>query len=227
MTIIKKFSLFIILVLFIFVFGCGVEKPNDILFYALKADPTTLNPIISSEIPSQIVNSTIFNSLLRYDDKMNIVTDLAESFNVEEDGKKWIFNLKQNVKWHDGVEFTSEDVVFTFEKLYDPNTNTFNRGLFTIGGKQLKVKALDKYTVEIVLPEKFSPFESNLTSLGIVPKHILEGKDINRDGFNWSPIGTGPFKFKKWQIKNTLYSQIWENSDSRTRGVLKFEKPSI
>lgn len=211
MTIIKKLILFTFLILFIFIFGCGVEKPNDILFYALKADPTTLNPIISSEIPSQIVNSTIFNSLLRYDDKMNIVMDLAESLNVEEDGKKWIFNLKKNVKWHDGIEFTSEDVIFTFEKLYDPNTNTFNRGLFTIGGKQLKVKALDKYTVEIILPEKFSPFESNLTTLGIIPKHILDGKDINRDGFNWSPIGTGPFKFKKWQSGEKIYVEKNEN----------------
>ena len=178
--------------------GCGVEKPNDILFYALKSDPTTLNPVIASDIPSQTVNSIIFNSLLRYDDKMNIIPDLAESVNIEDDGKKWIFNLRKNVKWHDGEEFTSEDVVFTFEKIYDLNTNTFNRGLFTIGGKQLKVKSLDKYIVEITLPEKFSPFESNLTTLGIIPKHILEGKDINRDGFNWNPIGTGPYVLDHW-----------------------------
>ena len=191
--------------------GCGVEKPNDILFYALKSDPTTLNPVIASDIPSQTVNSIIFNSLLRYDDKMNIIPDLAESVNIEDDGKKWIFNLRKNVKWHDGEEFTSEDVVFTFEKIYDLNTNTFNRGLFTIGGKQLKVKSLDKYIVEITLPEKFSPFESNLTTLGIIPKHILEGKDINRDGFNWNPIGTGPFKFKKWQSGEKIYVEKNEN----------------
>lgn len=208
---IKKISLFTILILFIFIFGCGLEKPNDILFYALKSDPKILNPVISSDIPSMTVNSTIFNSLLKYDDKMNILPDLAESLNVEDDGKKWVFNLRKDVKWHDGEEFTAEDVVFTFEKLYDPNTNTFNRGLFTIAGKQLKVNALDKYTVEIILPEKFSPFESNLTTLGIIPKHVLEGKDINRDGFNWNPIGTGPFKFKKWQSGEKIYVEKNEN----------------
>ena len=208
---IKKLSLFTVLILFIFMFGCSFEKPNDILFYALKADPTTLNPVISSEIPSQIVNSVVFNSLLRYDDKMNIIPDLAESFNVENDGKRWIFNLRKNVKWHDGEEFTAEDVLFTFKKLYDPSTNTFNRGLFTIGGQQIKIQALDKYTVEMILPEKFSPFESNLTTLGIIPKHVLEGKDINRDGFNWNPIGTGPFKFRKWQSGEKIYVVKNEN----------------
>ena len=208
---IKKISLFTILILFICLFGCSFEKPNNILFYALKTDPTTLNPVITSDYTSQIVNSVIFNSLLRYDEKMNIIPDLAESFNVEDDGKKWIFHLRKDVKWHDGEEFTSEDVVFTFEKLYDPATNTFNRGLFTIGGKQLKVRAIDTYTVEIILPEKFSPFESNLTTLGIIPKHALEGKDINRDGFNWNPIGTGPFKFKKWQSGEKVYVEKNEN----------------
>ncbi len=199
-------------VFFLSLSGCSrPEPPGDILIYALKSDPIFLNPVLASEIPSKTVNSVIFGSLVKYDENLEIAPDLAVSWHSDPSGKIWTFNLREGVKWHDGAEFTSKDVVFTFEKLFDPSSNTFNRGLFTVDSKPLKVSAKDRHTIEIELPKPFAPFISNLPSLGIIPEHLLKGKDINRDLFNWHPVGTGPFKFKEWQSGEKVY--VVKNED--------------
>lgn len=198
----KIINIYIILALILSasLFGCArPEAQNGILIYALKSDPVSLNPVTASEFISQTVNSVIFSSLVKRGENMDIEPDLAESWESDESGKVWTFHLRKGVKWHDGAEFTADDVEFTFEKLFDPATNTFNRGLFMAGGKKPEVKAVGKYDIEIKLPCPFAPFISNLPSLGIIPKHLLEGKDINRDTFNWKPSGTGPFKFEEWR----------------------------
>ena len=196
-------KLFIFILIFIFLpilSACNsAKKPDNFLIVALRSDPLFLNPVTASEMSSQTVNSLIFNALVKYNEKMEIEPDLAESYEVSGDNKTWTFYLKKGVKWHDGSDFTSKDVKFTFEKLFDKKTNTFNRGLFQINGEEPKITVLDDYTVSFELPEPFTPFLSNLTQMGIIPEHILKNEDINRSFFNSHPIGTGPFVFSEWR----------------------------
>ena len=198
----------ILFFLTLFPTGCtpssSPAKTQQVFRYALKSDPRALNPILASEMASITVNSFMFNGLVKYDGELEIVPDLAESWEVLDGGKKIVFHLRKDVKWHDGKPLCADDVVFTMEKILDPDTNTFNAGLFKIDGKKIEFRAIDKHTVEAILPRPFAPFLNNLTLAPVAPKHLLEKEDINRTDFNRSPIGTGPFKFVEWKTSDRI-----------------------
>ena len=104
------------------------------------------------------------------------------------------FYLRKGVKWHDGVEFTSEDVKFTYDRIMDERTNTVRRPMFELV-KELKI--ITPYEIKVIYKRPFSPSLESW-GMGILPKHLLKDEDINTAPFNRKPIGTGPFKFKEW-----------------------------
>ncbi len=104
------------------------------------------------------------------------------------------FHLRKGVLWHDGKEFTAEDVKFTYDKIMDPKTNTVRRSDFEL---VKKAEVLDPYTFRVTYKQPFSPGLATW-GMGIIPKHLLENTDINTATFNRRPIGTGPFRFVDW-----------------------------
>jgi len=204
--------LIIILLLCNGCFNRGDNTTHKTLRYAMKSDPRHLNPILASEMASITVNSFIFNPLVRYNENLKIIPDLAQSWEIKDGGKRIVFHLRKGVKWHDGKEFTADDVVFTFNKVLDPRTNTFNAGLFKMSKnilwfkweENIRFKAIDKYTVEAQMPLPFAPFLNNLTIVPIAPKHLLEGEDINLTDFNRNPVGTGPFRLREWKTSDRI-----------------------
>ncbi len=164
--------------------------------------------MLSTDSASSDISSLIFNGLLKYDKDLNIVGDLAESFKIEDGGKSITFYLRKNVLWQDGVEFTARDVYFTYKKLTDGTVATPYSGDFLL----IKgVKILNKYTISVEYKTPFAPALSSWT-MGIIPEHVLKGKDLNTDVFNRHPIGTGPYKLFKWKagqevtlVANPLY----------------------
>ena len=201
------------LVLIIFLAGCAGKAPqgqkpvrlphpsqadpNGKLIFSLLGEVSILNPILSTDTASSAVEGTIFSGLTRINEKLEVIPDLAKSWKVSKDGKIWTFYLRKDVKWHDGHPFTAEDVVFTFNSILNPKVNSVRRSDYIIDGKPIEFKALDKYTVQAALPKPFAPFLVR-SGMSIIPKHILQGKDINTAAFNRDPIGTGPFMFKEW-----------------------------
>ena len=173
----------------------SLDKNINQLVIGSIGDASYLNPILSQDTASGDVNNLVFNGLLKYDKDLNLVGDLASSWEITQGREPVIvFNLRKGVKWHDGVEFTSEDVRFTFERVIDKKTNTVRRSDFEL---VKEVKILGKYKLRVRYKEPFSPgLES--WGIGIVPKHLLAGEDINTTAFNRHPIGTGPFRFKEW-----------------------------
>lgn len=163
-------------------------------------DATYLNPILATDSASSDINSLVYNGLVKYDKDIRLVGDLAESWVISPDGLVITFKLRQNVKWHDGEPFTSEDVKFTYERLIDPNVRT------PYGSDYLLVKelkALDPYTVRVTYKEPFAPALESW-GMGIVPKHIYEKGDFNENPANRKPIGTGPFMFREWKTDEKI-----------------------
>jgi peptide/nickel transport system substrate-binding protein len=183
------------------IIGCSGSKKSEIpdsLRLLLSANPTLLNPILSTDSSSSSVEGLIFNGLLRVNEKMELVPDLAESYDISDDNKRYTFYLRRDVKWHDGHLFNAQDVKFTLDTLLDSKTNTVRRSSYMVNGKPIKVVVVDEFTVQFVLPEVFSPFLIR-SSLSILPEHLLADVDINTTSFNIAPVGTGPYVFKEWK----------------------------
>jgi peptide/nickel transport system substrate-binding protein len=175
--------------------GCGDESASssNTLRLAIINDPI-LNPVLAPDVGSILVNKVIFPGLVRPDEQLRPVPDLATSWTVSEDGKVYTFALRRGVRWHDGVPFSARDVQFTFERILDPKSGGFLWSDYTTVER---VEAPDSFTVRFTLK---TPFGSFLTLLGyntgIIPEHAFKGQPIaSNTGFNrGKPIGTGPFR---------------------------------
>ncbi|HLI12072.1 MAG TPA: ABC transporter substrate-binding protein [Alphaproteobacteria bacterium] len=156
----------------------------------------TLDPGKATLIPEYYVIWGVFNALLKFDDKMEIVPDLAESYKVGADGTLE-FKLRPNVKFHDGSTMSAEDVKFTLERLLDPKFTSPNRSKVSAVSQ---VDAVDPLTVRIKTTEPFAPLLTFLcnarTGTQILPKKAVE--TMGDEAFGKKPVGTGAFMVKDW-----------------------------
>ncbi len=177
-------------------FACGQKaerNPNSFVESSI-GDARRLNPVIANDSASGTINDQVFNGLVKYDKDIKLIGDLAERWDISNGGKTITFHLRKGVKWHDGVEFTADDCLFTYKKFVDPNVATpYSSSYMDVS----RAEVVDKFTFRVTYKEPFSPALESW-AMGIVPKHLLEGKDINTDPFSRNPIGTGPYKFKEW-----------------------------
>ncbi|MHB8122094.1 MAG: peptide-binding protein [Desulfuromonadaceae bacterium] len=172
----------------------GVPVTGDSLVEGTIGEASTLIPLLATDASSHAVAGQIYNGLVKYDKNLNIVGDLAESFDISRDGLIITFRLRRGVKWHDGALLTSRDVLYTYQVTVDPETPTAYAEDF----KQVKrIEAPDPYTIKVSYD---SPFAPALASWGvnILPAHLLEGKDITKSPLSRNPVGTGPYRFKEW-----------------------------
>ncbi|MGM0445721.1 MAG: ABC transporter substrate-binding protein [Bacillota bacterium] len=168
----------------------------------LLGDPKTFNTIIAQETSStDITDGFIFEGLVtRHGVTTEIIPELARDWEISEDGTVYTFHLRRGVQWSDGVEFTADDVVFTFDVIKDEDVPTSTRDVMMVDGEFPEYRKIDKYTFQIELPKPFAPFLNNMMTF-IVPKHKLydawqAGEFNSAWGINTDPeeiVGTGPF----------------------------------
>jgi peptide/nickel transport system substrate-binding protein len=158
-------------------------------------DASNLLPALASDASSFDIIGLVYNGLVRYDKDLKIEGELASSWDISPDGLQIVFHLRPGVKWHDGADFTAADVEFTWRVMTDPKTPTAYGEDF----RQVKrFEVLDPLTFRVTYDQPFAPA---LISWGfsVMPKHLLEGKDITASPLARSPIGTGPYRFKEWK----------------------------
>lgn len=174
--------------------GCGSHssKSNEKVLTYASADYTTINSILNThdELPD-----IIFSGLMTYDAKGNPIPDLATKYEFDPATLTYTFHLRDGVTWHDGQPFTAADVKFTLDTL---TSNKDLEASITDNYKEIEsVTTPDDKTVVIKLSQPNSAMLNYLT-IGILPKHLLEGKNIMTDSFNQHPVGTGRYKFVSW-----------------------------
>jgi peptide/nickel transport system substrate-binding protein/oligopeptide transport system substrate-binding protein len=175
----------------------------------LGDNPATLDPALLTDIYGGAVMRQIFDSLVQFDVNLKPLPALAEFWEASRDGRTWTFTLRRGVKFHHGREVTAHDVVYSFTRLLKPQkpvplTDLFRR---IQGAKEfmqgeahtvLGLKAVDRYTLQMVLEE---PFASSLILLGLAYAAVVPQEEVERLGerFGRTPVGTGPFKFVRWE----------------------------
>ena len=221
--------LFLIFLAFI---SCSNKKEinNNIFRINFPLGLETLDPVLSNS-PQTIWALTFTNEgLVTFNTKNEIIPQLAKKWDISKDGLLYTFYLRENVLFHDdecfqsskGRKITADDFKYCFERLNDPSTKT--RGLWLLRDKikgaqefidsksgkssaQINhiegIKVLDDSTLQIELYKPFAPFLSLLTMsyAWVYPKEAVE---FYGDKFNQHPVGTGCFKFDKWELDKQL-----------------------
>ena len=182
------------------------------LVTSVLSDPKTFNPVLSQESPN--IFGFTFEGLTTTDGITgDTVPALAESWAIEDEGKILTFTLREGLRWSDGEPLTVDDVVFTYDVLFNPDIPTNSRDGFRIGveGRFPEVSRVDDRRVRFTLPEPFAPMLEN-TSLNIIPAHILrpavEGRDnqgnplfLSTWGTDTPPrqiVGSGPYQLAQY-----------------------------
>jgi peptide/nickel transport system substrate-binding protein len=165
--------------------ACG-RKPRDpnVIIVAVQSGPNNLDPRVGTDSVSQNIDQVLFNGLMKVDEHFKVVPDVAERLDNPEP-TIYVATLRRGVRFHDGHELTSADVVYTFRSIFDPTFVTPYRGAL----RDLdSVDARDRYTVVFRLKKPFGSFPVNL----VFPQIVPDGAP--RD-FNAHPVGTGPYRF--------------------------------
>ena len=213
LSIIKRFSatekvVFAALVVIALVTALSMANKVNKYFMVLKpADggslnegvvglPRSINPVLAFTDVDKDMSSLIYSGLMKYDDG-EIVGDLAETYTISDDGLIYDFKLRDNVRFHDGMPLTTDDVEFTIQKIQDSELKSPRKGDW----RDVTVNKINEKEIQFVLKQPYSPFLAN-TVVGILPKHIWKNVDADQfifSQYNIEPIGSGPFKLDNIQ----------------------------
>ena len=200
-------ALFALVVSLLF-FGCA-KKNGDTTDYnkpyasqaggtlidAMTGEPSGLISMIAGESASSAVTANIFNKLLKYDKNLDLEGELAQSWQVSPDSKTITFTLKPNLKWADGKPLTSADVLWTWQSVTDEKTGSPYASDFQL---VKKAEAPDALTFSVTYAQAYAPALDSWAGLQVLPKHLLEGKDLHTTAFARNPVGSSYYKLDKW-----------------------------
>lgn len=180
---------------------------------AIPGNPTAYPITIPGKLIDILVDKTLFSTLVKYELRggaIQVVPDLAESWSANAALTEFTFRLRKGAKWHDGRPVTADDVKFSIDAQLNPKVNA---GMAGVVSAISQVTAADPATVRMTLKAPYASLPVMLGyNIAIVPKHLLEGQDLNQPvAFIQHPIGSGPFKFKAFAQDSHL--EVEANKD--------------
>jgi peptide/nickel transport system substrate-binding protein len=188
-------------------------KSGGALQVVVTPEPPMLMQGLNQNGPTNMIAGNIYESLLRYDEKLQPMPSLAKSWEISPDQTVYTFRLQEGVTWHDGKPFTADDVVFTLDKFL---REVHPRWRPIVNGQVKAIEKVDDLTVRVSLKQPFGPFllSQEVASAPIVPKHVYEGTDYRANPANNTPVGTGPMKFGEWRkgsfVKLVRNESYWD-----------------
>ena len=188
------------------------------LIDATIGEPSGLIYMVAGESAAAAISGNIFNKLLKYDKNLDLEAELAESWLVSADQKTITFKLKPNLKWADGKPLTSADVLFTWKLVIDEKTRSPYASDYQL---VKKAEAPDPLTFSVTYENAYAPALDSWSGLQIMPKHLLENKDIHTTAFARKPVGSHYYKLDSWAHGENL--KLSRNKNS-VLGQAKIEK---
>ncbi len=173
----------------------------------MTAEPNSLSPLLALNDYEQFADRLIFDVLVSADPSGRFVPRLAREVpttrngGISADGLTITYRLRRGVRWHDGAPFTSRDVAFSLRAILNPANNVPDRHGYDLIAR---AETPDDYTIVFHMKQRFAPAIATLfsdsTPNPILPEHLLARyRDLNAVPFNAHPVGTGPFRFVRWE----------------------------
>lgn len=207
--------------------GCGSATTGggaDTLIFAQGSDPRGLDPALVDDGESSKVIVNVYEGLLKYaKDSTALEPCLAEKWEVSPDGLTYTFYLRKNVKFHDGTIFNAEAVKVNVERQMKGNATSDMSYADFVFGYVTKVEAKDEYTVVMTLKDVCTPFLYNLAMSLAAPIVSPKALKDNNNNVNESPVGTGPYKFVRWDKSQSIVLVRNDNywgSKAKTKNVI-------
>ena len=174
----------------------GGREGTPVLTYG-SGDYTAINPALYEHGE---INLLLFAGLTAHNEKNEVIPDVAEKWEYDKGSHTYTFTLRQDVYFHDGVQLTSRDVKFTLEAIMNPANASENASNYE---EITSISTPDAFTVAITMA---APNVAMLDYLcmGILPAHLLEGKDLATDPFNQNPVGAGPYRLSGWDMGQSI-----------------------
>ena len=171
------------------------SQAGGTLIDAMLGEPSSLISMIAGEAPSSAITANIFNKLLKYNKNLDLEGELVSSWQVSADQKTITFKLKPNLKWADGKALTSADVLWTWQAITDDKNGSPYASDFQL---VKKAEASDPLTFSVTYSEPYAPALDSWAGLQVLPKHLLEGKDLHTTTFARKPIGSSYYQLDNW-----------------------------
>lgn len=198
----KILSLLLAAALTLSLAACGGPKDapggaeGSTLVYG-SADYTRINPAMDEHCE---INALLFNGLTAHDGDNQVIPGLAERWEYDEETCTYTFHIRDGIKWHDGEPFTAEDVKFTIEAIMDPENGAENAPNYE---DVEEITVIDEKTVSFRLSAPNVAVLEYMT-MAVLPKHLLEGEDMQSAGFFRAPVGTGPYRLAAWDVGQSI-----------------------
>ncbi len=170
-------------------------------------EPDTLNPLLTKNVYVADFLGFIYEGLVYLDEEQKAAHLLSDGWTVSDDGLTWNFHIREGVRWHDGHNFTAEDVEFTVQTLLTPGIDSVYSPLLH---NVLTFAAVDSYNFKIIL-KKPNIFTAEMMTFPILPKHLSLNTNVLSSSDDFKPVGTGPYKFVSYTEKENVVLNVDEN----------------
>lgn len=174
-----------------------------------------INPLLANSDADKDLTSLLYSGLLKLNEEGGYAVDLAENYEISSDGLTYTVRIKDDARFHDGIKVTADDIIYTIERVQDPELKSPKEANWM----GVKVQKINESEVQFTLKQPFSNFIQNLT-LGILPKHIWRTANVNEfpfSQFNTKPVGSGPY-----QISHIVYTDSGLPQEYRLKSFKKY-----
>ena len=227
------FRILCFVLLFAFVSCSARNRLDDYLYCRLNSNPATLDPALITDVQASVIAAKLFNGLVKLDDRLNVVSDIAERWEVSKDGRTYRFYLKKGFLFSTGREVTAQDLKYSFERILKHATKAPNAWIFdnVAGAKSFRegrtggvegFGVINHYEFEINLTLPFSPFLKMLT---MTPAYVVQREIVESRGadFASNPSGTGPYFLDSWMPNQQVVlkrNDRYSGGAARLKGIV-------
>ena len=208
----RSCALFLLSLFLVAPAGCTRQGDGRLpghLHLRLIANPTTLDPALIVDVMGASIAAKVFNGLVRFNDRLDIVPDIASSWTISPDGRTYTFRLRKDAAFSNGRRVTAGDFRYSFERVLLPRTRApitwvlerISGARDVIAGKTAHaagIRVIDDHTLELRLDRPFGPF---LSLLGMSTAYVVPAEEVEAAGadFGSRPVGSGPFILAEWK----------------------------